>query len=65
MNNNKPDTKDNKFSPTLDVKKRGLNKAVNISERHSHFDTTKRVMSMITKAPKGQHRSQWIIHHLQ
>lgn len=52
MNNNKPDTKDNKFSPTLDVKKRGLNKAVNISERHSHFDTTKRVMSMITKAPQ-------------
>lgn len=52
INNENLDTEDNKCSPTLDVTKRGLNKVANISERHSHVDTTKRVMSMITKAPQ-------------
>lgn len=52
INNEKLDTEDDKFSPTLDIKKRGLDKVVNIRDRHSHFDSTKRVMSMITKAPQ-------------
>ncbi|KAL6930716.1 hypothetical protein ACO0R3_003837 [Hanseniaspora guilliermondii] len=46
------DIEESQSLSTLDVKKRGSKKIIDTSERHSHFDTTKRVMSMITRQPQ-------------